>query len=814
MVKRKSKIKDPYAAREAQNYSEPVPSREFILEHMEKRDGPAFHDELCQEFNLTNPDQIEAIRRRLIAMCRDGQMFTNRVGAFIVLDRENLLTGIVSAHPDGFGFVSVEGQKQDIMLQAHQMRGCLHGDRVTVRVTSSEGKGRKEGRIVEINERNTTNIVGRFYQKDGVISLIPENPKICNQILINPQETQHAEDGDMISCEITHQPSFRKSCVVKVSEIIGRHMAPGMEIQVALRSFDIPHIWPEEVLTQIAPLTEDVSEAEKIGRVDLTNKAFVTIDGEDARDFDDAVYASRSKAGGYTLYVAIADVSHYVQNGTPLDEEARNRATSVYFPQQVIPMLPEVLSNGLCSLKPKVDRLSMVCEMQISPAGQTESFKFYEAVIHSHARLTYTQVGNWLFDGNDEEAIDGKKVKSNLVTLKDLYYLLKTQRKTRGAIDFETREPFIMFNEERKIETFGVRERNDAHKLIEECMLCANVASANFMQQLEIEALFRVHEAPAEERLVKLRAWLAELGLQLGGGEKPSSKDYQSVIKQTQDRPDFEEIQTMLLRSMSQARYQPDNQGHFGLGYEAYTHFTSPIRRYPDLTIHRAIRAKVRSGQRTPLVRRVKDTKKQSFESWYPYDLSALLELGEQCSLAERRADDATRDVIGWLKCEFMMDKVGDEFEGKITAVKPFGLFIQLNDYFVDGLIHISELKSDYYHYHEAKQRLIGESSRISYGLGDEITIQVARVDLDDRKIDFILKGANTDKPKGDSNKSKSKPFKKSDKSFKSPESVKDGKGGTPKAKKARRISRENDNVALDSKKKSKKPKKRSLKKK
>ena len=710
---------------------------------MENRQGPALHSELCQELDLNNEDQIEALRRRLVAMVRDGQIICNRSGAFGAIDKMNLIRGRVQGHPDGFGFLIADQGGDDIFLNTRQMNCVFDGDRVLARVVGKDHRGRKEGKIVDVLQRNTEQVVGRFKEESGIGFVTPENKRIALDILIPPSGLSNAKQGDIVTVEITEQPQFRKQPTGRVIDVLGEHMAPGMEIDVALRSHDIPHEWPSEVTAQADGFAKEVTEADKAGRVDLTNKPFVTIDGEDARDFDDAVYANRKRDGGWRLFVAIADVSHYVKPDSPLDKEAFIRGTSVYFPERVIPMLPEALSNGLCSLNPGVDRLAMVCEVELGPRGKVLSYKFYEAVIHSHARLTYTKVGAMLMDNDPELGAELRKQYKSLMPhldcLYDLYKVLRQTRTRRGAIDFETTETRIVFDDQRKIERIVPVVRNDAHKLIEECMLCANVCAAEFMETLEIPALYRVHEGPSFERLEKLRSYLGELGLELGGGLKPTPKDYQKLLKLIGDREDFDLIQTVLLRSLSQAVYQPDNQGHFGLGYTAYAHFTSPIRRYPDLLIHRALRSVIQGPEKTALVKRVKTTQKTPVHENYPYGMPQMLQFGEHCSMTERRADEATWDVIAWLKCEYMQDHIGDAFTGTISSVAPFGIFVQLDDIHVEGLVHVTSLNSDYYNYDDTGHRLIGERTRTVYGLGDKLEVRVVRVDLDDRKIDFEL---------------------------------------------------------------------------
>ncbi len=742
---------DPHADREADNYDNPIPSREYIQQVLAEADQPLGHKRLCELLKLKGEQQTEALRKRLRAMERDGQLMVDRKGRYGLVDKMDLVHGRVIGHRDGYGFLkSLEGDADNLYLSARQMALVFDGDEALARVSGIDARGRQEGKIVEVLKRGLTEVVGRYQEESGIGSVIPDNARVNHDILIPPKEKHGAKHGQIVCAEITSWPTRHLGAKGAVVEVLGEHMDPGMEIDVAIRAHGIPYQWPEAVLKEASALADEPSEADKKGRVDLRERAFVTIDGEDARDFDDAVYCEKNKGGGYRLWVAIADVAHYVRPGMALDEEAQSRGTSVYFPERVVPMLPEALSNGLCSLKPQVDRLAMVCEMNISAAGNLTSYLFYEGVIHSHARLTYTQVGEVLETGQHAE-VDKARV-ADLGVLHDLYKVLRGARDTRGAIDFDTVETRIVFDQQRKIEAIVPVHRNDAHKLIEECMLCANVATARFFEACELPILYRVHEGPSEERLENLRSFLGELGLDLAGGIKPTPLDYQHLLSQVSERDDASVIQTMLLRSLSQANYQPENNGHFGLNYEAYAHFTSPIRRYPDLLVHRGIRRVVRSEMASKHVVRT-DAAPIPEKRIFPYDVHAMAVFGEQCSLTERRADDATRDVDAWLKCEYLQSHIGDQFEGVVAAVTSFGLFVELKDLYIEGLVHISALPGDYYHYDNAKQRLSGERSGRSFNLGDTVEVQVARVDLDDKKIDLELidntpRKSGKDKPK------------------------------------------------------------------
>ncbi|WP_276488310.1 ribonuclease R [Ectopseudomonas mendocina] len=742
---------DPEAAREAEKYDNPIPSRELILAHLAERGSPASREQLVEEFGLDTDDQLEALRRRLRAMERDGQLIYTRRGTYAPVDKLDLICGRISGHRDGFGFLVPDDGSDDLFLSPAQMRLVFDGDRALVRVAGLDRRGRREGGIVEVISRAHESIVGRYYEENGIGFVVADNPKIQQEVLVTPGRTAGARVGQFVEIKITHWPTSRFQPQGDIIEVIGNYMAPGMEIDVALRSYDIPHVWPEAVIKEARKLKPEVDEKDKEKRVDLRHLPFVTIDGEDARDFDDAVYCEKNSSrwklfsGGWKLYVAIADVSHYVKVGSALDAEAVERGNSVYFPERVVPMLPEELSNGLCSLNPHVDRLAMVCEMTMSKSGQMVDYKFYEAVIHSHARLTYNKVSLMLEDPKSSEGkslrSEYKEVLLHLNQLYALYQVLIAARHERGAIDFETQETRIIFGEDRKIAEIRPTQRNDAHKLIEECMLAANVATARFMQDHEIPSLYRVHDGPPAERLEKLKAFLGELGLSLQRGKSkdgPSPKDYQRLLESIRERPDYHLIQTVMLRSLSQAVYSAENAGHFGLNYEAYTHFTSPIRRYPDLLVHRAIRSVIRSKRETKHVERA-GAAIMPRARIYPYDEAALEKLGEQCSMTERRADEATRDVVNWLKCEFMQDRVGETFEGVITAVTGFGIFVELRDIYVDGLVHVTALPADYYHFDPVHHRLSGERSGRSFRLGDSVEVKVMRVDLDERKIDFEL---------------------------------------------------------------------------
>ena len=714
--------KDPYAQREAEKYENPIPSRELILQLIEHAGKPLRREEIAEAFSLESEDQLEALRRRLRAMERDGQLLFNRGKKYCLVNNEDLIAGRIIGHADGFGFLKPDDGSDDLFLSPREMNPLLHNDRALVRIAGVDKKGRREGAVVEILQRNTHQVVGRLYKEDGFTYVVPDNKNIAQTILVEKGGVGKAKQGQIVVAEIVEQPTKLHQPIGRIIEVMGEHMAPGMEIEMAIRSYDLPNQWPDELLKEIKPLKNEVPESAKQDRTDLRKTPLVTIDGEDARDFDDAVYCQKTPKG-WKLLVAIADVSHYVQINSELDKEAQKRSTSVYFPERVIPMLPEILSNGLCSLNPHVDRLCMVCELLINEQGQVIRSRFFDAVMSSHARLTYTEVAKMLVDGDKALAKKYKALMPHLEELYALYKVMRVSREQRGAMDFDTQETRIIFGAERKIEKIVPVVRNDAHKLIEEFMITANMAAARFLNNKKMPKLLRIHDGPSADKLLNLKTFLGELGLSLGGGAKPTPLDYMHLIESIKNRPDAHLIQTVLLRSMSQAVYSPELKGHFGLALEAYAHFTSPIRRYPDLLVHRAIRHCLQG---------------KSVESFY-YGVPDMVVLGEQCSANERRADDATRDVVSWLKCEYMMDKVGEEFPGIISAVTSFGFFVELNEIYVEGLVHVSNLAQDYFHFDATSHQLRGERTGTNYRLGDSVKVRVARVDLDEKKIDFEL---------------------------------------------------------------------------
>jgi ribonuclease R len=705
---------DPFQAREARRYENPLPSREYILQVLEEEAVPLDERALSKLLGVGKQEQ-EGFARRIGAMERDGQILRNRKGAILVAEKADLVHGRVSAHPDGFGFLAPDGGGDDLYLPPREMQQVFHGDRALVRPGAPDRRGRREASIVEVIERAQSRVVGRLRREHGVALVVAADRRITHDILIEPDGIGTAQEGQVVTAELVTQPAPHAPPIGRIVEVLGDYADPGMEIEIALRKHALPFEFSAAAKRQATRLPKEVRAEDADGREDLRHLPFVTIDGETAKDFDDAVYCEAG-ARGFRLWVAIADVSHYVHPGDALDRDARDRGNSVYFPRRVIPMLPEKLSNGLCSLNPDVDRLAMVCEVAVSAGGELGRYRFYPAVFRSQARLTYNRVAAALYEGQPDKQT--RALLPQLEALDRVFRALLAARGERGAIDFETVETALEFDQQGKIARIVPVMRNDAHRLIEECMLAANVCASDFLKRKKHAALYRVHEGPTPEKLEALRAFLASFGLQLGGGEEPHAKDYARLLASIKTRPDLQLLQTVLLRSLQQAVYSPDNVGHFGLAYEHYTHFTSPIRRYPDLVVHRAIKAAL-AGER--------------------YDPGGWAELGEHCSMTERRADDATRDVVSWLKSYYMRDRVNEEFDGSISAVTGFGIFVALDEVFVEGLVHISELGNDYFRLDAVRHELRGERGGGRFRLGDRVRVRLVRVDLEQARLEFVL---------------------------------------------------------------------------
>ncbi|HUN67839.1 MAG TPA: ribonuclease R [Burkholderiales bacterium] len=684
----------------------PESYRGEILSALERAGAPLTRKELMASV-AGNGRARTALEASLAELERSGSVVKNRAGSFLVATRIAVIAGRIEGHRDGHGFLVPDDGGPSVFLPPAEMRQVMHGDRAAVRVSGQDPRGRPSGTIVEVLARGSRRIVGRLHKEHGVLFLVPEDRRIPLDILIPPDQTGNGKPGQVATVELVAQPSKHAQPIGRVAEVLGNYADSGMEIEIALRKFDLPHEFSKKALALARSMPDGVRPEDIKGRKDLRDLPFVTIDGETAKDFDDAVHAVR-EGRGFRLRVAIADVSHYVRHGDALDLEARERGTSVYFPRRVIPMLPEKLSNGLCSLNPDVDRLAMVCDMAIGPDGKVARYEFYAAVFRSHARLTYNAVWEMLSKG---------RASQELQVLHQCYKALSEERTRRGAIDFESVETKMEFDAQGKILRIVPEPRNEAHRLIEECMLAANVCAGGFLAGRAHPVLYRVHDVPAPEKVSALRDFLAELGLKLPGGEKPEPRDYAQILQKIKPRPDFSLLQTILLRSLKQAVYTPENVGHFGLAYEAYAHFTSPIRRYPDLLVHRAIKALLAN-------------QKYSGIDWE--------EIGRHCSETERRADDASRDVENWLKCFYMQDRVGGVFDGTVTGVTAFGLFVMLDQYYVDGLLHISELGRDYFRFEPTRHMLLGERTGRRYRLADRIKVKLVRVDLETRKIDLV----------------------------------------------------------------------------
>jgi ribonuclease R len=755
------------------------PTREEVLEALRTADAPLTPQELGARLQV--PERhVSALEQRIVAMERDGLLLPNRKGVLLLASRLDLVAGRILGHRDGFGFLVPDAGGPDLFLAPREMQKAMHGDRALVKRVGFDHRGRPEGAIVEVTDRGHRRLVGRLLLERGVTVVVPEDQRIKHDIVIAPGDAAKAMPGQVVTVEIVQPPNGHSPPMGRVVEVLGAIDDPGMEIEIAVRKFDVPHQFSEAALTEAQRLPAQVRSADLKGRVDLRDLPLVTIDGEDARDFDDAVYCepmagTGRRGGGWRLLVAIADVGHYVSPGGALDAEALERATSVYFPRRVIPMLPEKLSNGLCSLNPQVERLVLVADMVVSPRGQVKAYQFYEAVMFSAARLTYDEV--WAVLSGRDPAVSRSRAElvPHLQHLYDLYRVLVRARSERGAMDFETVETKIVCDAAGRIERIVPRSRNDAHKLIEECMLAANTCAADFLARSRHPALYRIHEGPTPERLALLREFLQGLGLSLGGGDDPSPSDYAALAGQIAGRPDAGLLQTMLLRSMQQAVYSPHNVGHFGLSYEAYTHFTSPIRRYPDLLTHRVIKSLLRGARYAPpapaadapvlaprprrggaaatlsdaararVDERVSARARMSAQQRDEIDRWTML--GGLCSAHERRADDASRDVEAWLKCQYMRERVGEQFRGRVTGVATFGVFVTLNDLFVEGLVHVSELGSEYFQYNEAAHELRGERTGRRYRLTDEVDVQVSRVDLEARRIEFRLVRTEAPRP-------------------------------------------------------------------
>ncbi len=720
--KHAKRTSDPNADREAQRYEHPIPSREAILAFLSERAQMLNAQTMAEELHLTSPRDFEALTRRLGAMLRDGQLLQNRRGGFGVAERLDLIPGSIIANAEGFGFLRPDAGGDDIYISPAQMRKVLHGDRVLASIVGVDRRGRKQADIVEVLERRASRLVGRVVIENGVVMAVPDDRRLHQDVMIPPGKENGAKSGQIVVVEITQPPSERCGPIGEIISVLGERLSPSLVVEMAIASHGLPNEWPAATLRDAAAVEQRVTPEQTTGRTDLRQVPLVTIDGADARDFDDAIFAEPDE-DGYRLIVAIADVSHYVQPGGALDDEAQKRSTSTYFPGFVVPMLPETLSNGICSLNPNVERLCMACEMHVDREGEVTRAKFRSAVMRSHARLTYTRVWQAIGEKDADALEELADVMPQLRHLHQLYKLLARARKRRGAIDFETHEVKFQLDASGTVEQLDASPRNDAHKIVEECMIAANVQAAQFLDRCKIPALYRVHAPPPESKYEDLLEFLREFSLKLPPYTQVTPADYSALLKKTRERPDAALIQSVLLRSQSMAVYSPNDGGHFGLALDAYAHFTSPIRRYPDLLVHRAIRFALEKGK-------ISD---------YVYSPSDMAALGTHCSQNERRSEEAERDVDERYKCAWMEKHVGSQFDGIVSGVTSFGMFVELTESQVSGLVHITQLPNDYYHFDPIRHMLNGERHGLQFRLGDAVRVQVLRASLEDRKIDFRL---------------------------------------------------------------------------
>ncbi|GAB2494497.1 ribonuclease R [Arenimonas alkanexedens] len=717
---------DPFAAREAQKYEQPITSREAIADFLSDSDGPLTAEGLAEALGLTAPDRFDALSRRLNAMVRDGQLLMNRRGGYAAARKLDLIAGTVIANPDGFGFMKADDGGEDLFLPPAEMRKALHGDRVLASVTNIDRRGRREGAIVEVLEHRLTRLTGRYSERSRIGMVVPDDRRVLTEVLIPPEDRNEAREGQLVVVEVTAPPEKGRPPIGRILLVLGDKLTPSLVVEAAIHGHDLPHVFPREALAEAAQVPVDVPEAETRDRVDLRKVALVTIDGEDAKDFDDAVWCEPNKQG-FRLIVAIADVSHYVRPGSALDDEAIKRATSVYFPGFVVPMLPESLSNGICSLMPKVERMCFACDMQVDFEGNVTSSKFYEAVMRSHARLTYTQVWKAVGEADTEAGAEAVAQIGSLMPqvqrLHQLYKVLAKARSRRGAIEFESGEVRFVLDNSGEVIQAGMLERNDAHKLIEECMIAANVEAAKYVTSKQIPAPFRVHPRPPEGKYADLLEYLSEFGLSLPPWSKVQPKDFTQLLRKIRERPDAPLLETVLLRSQSLAVYQTENLGHFGLALEAYGHFTSPIRRYPDLLLHRSIKHALLKGD----------------PDGYRYSASEMSSLSLHCSTLERRADEVEREVDERYRGAWMEKHVGDEFDGVVSGVTNFGLFVELAGSKVNGLVHVTQLPHDFYHFDPLRRSLAGERQGLKFRLGDPVRVLVLKASVEDKRIDFKL---------------------------------------------------------------------------
>lgn len=749
-----------------EQYGRAIPSRNFILELLQSQPGLGF-DEVAQIFKLRKNWELDALESRLNAMIRQGSLFLDRKDKIQVLDTNKTYIGTVSGHPEGYGHLDIPGEPS-FFIPPQEMKNLLHGDKAEVAINGVDNRGRRIAKVIKVLEHGLTELIGRFYRHEGVNSVISENRKITTEFMIDQDKTLKAKNLDIVRIKITQYPSDAQTAAAEVLEVFGEEMTVDIEIMQAILEHNIPHQFSKGTEKEVELIPDSVSAEEASKRKDYRNMPLVTIDGITARDFDDAVYCERLDNGHYKLYVAIADVAHYVQRDSEIDKDAYVRSTSVYFPNYVVPMLHQKLSNGICSLNPDVDRLTMVAELEINPNGDLVAYEFFEGVMRSHARLTYDLVQS-IIDGDGAPRESYAALVPHLDNLYDLFKILRKARNERGTIDFDTIETLILYDNDGEIDKIVPDARFDAHKIIEECMITANIAAAKLIESSPLSALYRVHPKPDSKKLLALRDFLKEFGLGLAGASEPSPMDYADTLNAAKELPAFNMIQTVMLRSLSQAVYQPENNGHFGLALSHYAHFTSPIRRYPDLIIHRAIKLIL---------------KNENLEQFYTE--TQMVHMGEHTSMCERRADDATRDVMDWLKAKYLSRFIGDEFDGKITSITNFGIFVELENIFIEGLVHISNLSGDFFIYDDTRHRLIGERTKQQYRLSDKVRVKVIESNPETKHIDFqlispVIEGSDNNEAKGGRRNAGNRPVPKK------PGNANTDSKETAKPKKARR---------------------------
>ena len=725
--------KDPNFQREASIYVKPVASRELLLQLISEHSKPVSLEQLTQELGLTDPDQIEGLRRRIVAMVRDGQIKADSNNVFQLMARSSLKSGRISATKDGTGYCIFDDVSEPLLIRAQQMRQVFDGDQVLVNERIQAGY-EPDGVIVEVTERNTLSIVGNFYRTPSTSYVVPLNKRNQHISIHISGDTSDIAEGALVEVKIDQQPAITAMSQGQIHKVFDRTQA-GQEIEIALLNHRLRHEWTEKLLQEAEKVPSAITDQQIKTRFDLREQAFVTIDGEDSKDFDDAVFCKKEKSG-FRLWVAIADVSEYVQPGQALDLEAQLRGNSVYFPREVLPMLPERLSNGICSLNPNQDRLALVCEMRVTAKGNVTDFFFFEAVFRSHARLTYGQVASVL--ENKEKSQLTKEVSANLVALEKVYQAFLHSRNKRGALTIELPELRFIFENDR-VKSLTHTTRNIAHKIIEEAMLAANVCAAKLLAEQKIPTLYRKHDDPDTARVTEFQQFLKLLGLRLAGNGEPRPKHFLNLIEQLDKIVNADIILMQILRTMSKAEYTPDQLPHFGLAYESYTHFTSPIRRYPDLLVHRAIRSLIHSRKKTTGVKRVKGSGIWKNKESYPYDKQQLATIGRHCTDTEKRAEDASRDVQQYLRCTYLQKFVGDSFQGIVKTVTKFGLFVEMEKTYSEGLLHISQLRGDYYIFDKNSMSLRGEHSGVTYSTGTKVGVRLVKVDIEQGMIDLEL---------------------------------------------------------------------------